>query len=261
MSYLFVVYLYDKRRCSAKAIVDPWADAEPGFAGESLVRVAVSPRVEAVFYFPGNFRLKSLAFSFGCEVFLVDDWAEAPAEALRKAGERDWQYVAWMSSDMSDYDVAMRLTPDGFEGRAMIDGEGERVAIDKGVLRTYEKKTIAASPEELGFGSEDHTTFDEAAFERALVEREEPFRPGLLVHDTLGVTRGKVIDALHNVAEGQGEVLWPKGGPVDTPALRRAVVEADDALVPALPLWAHLRDETKKAAGGATKKTGRKKSG
>ena len=140
MSYLFVAYLYDKRRCSAKSILGPWADAEPAFAGESLVRVSVSPRVEAVFYVPGSFRLKSLAFSFGCEVFLVDDWAAAPAEALRKAGEKDWQYVAWVSSDMSDYDVAMRFTPDGFDGRAMIDGEGERVAIDKGILRTYEKR-------------------------------------------------------------------------------------------------------------------------
>ncbi|MDI1436412.1 hypothetical protein [Polyangium sorediatum] len=259
MSYLFVAYLYDKRRCSAKAIVDPWADVEPRFAGERLVRVAVSPRVEAVFYFPGNFRQKSLAFSLGCEVFLGDDVAAAPAEARRKAGERDWQYVAWASSDMNDYDVAMRFTPDGFEGRAMIDGEGERVVIDKGGLRTYEKKTIAASPQELGFGIEGSATFDEAAFERALVEREEPFRPGLLVHDTLGVTRGKVIDALDIVGEGQGEVLWPKGGPVDSQALRRASVEADDPIVPALPLWEHLRDGTRKAAGGMAKKRGWKK--
>ncbi|MDI1449914.1 hypothetical protein [Polyangium sp. 6x1] len=259
MSYLFVAYLYDKRRCSAKALMEPWADAEPGFAGESLVRVAVSPRVEAVFYFPGNFRLKSQAFSFGCEVFLVDDWAAAPAEALRKAGARDWQYVAWASSDMSDYDVAMRFTPDGFEGRAMIDGEGERVALDQGVLRTYEKKTIAASPQELGFGVAGSGAFDEQAFERALVEREEPFRPGLLVHDTLGVTRGKVIDALDNVAEGQGEVLWPKGGPVDTQPLRRAIAEAGAPIVPTLPLWSHLRDGATKAAGRKTTKKGRKK--
>ncbi|MDI3284170.1 hypothetical protein [Polyangium sp. 15x6] len=261
MSYLFVAYLYDKRRCSAKAIVDPWSDAEAGFAGESLVRVAVSPRVEAVFYFPGNFRLKSQAFSFGCEVFLVDDWASAPAEALRRAGARDWQYVGWASSDMSDYDVAMRFTPDGFDGRAMIDGEGERIAIDRGVVQTYEKKTIAASPQELGFGTDGSGTFDEEAFERALVEREELFRPGLLVHDTLGVTRGKVIDALHNVADGQGEVLWPRGGPLDTQALRRAVAEAEDPLVPALPLWEHLRGETMKPESGPRKKRARMKAG
>ena len=261
MSYLFVAYLYDKRRCSAQAILSPWADAAPGFAGESLVRVAVSPRVEAVFYFPGNFRLKSLAFSFGCEVFLLDDWAAAPAEALRKAGEREWQYVAWTSSDMTDYDVAMRFTPDGFEGRAMIDGEGERVVIDKGALVTYEKKTLAVDPEELGFGRAESATFEAEAFERALVEREEPFRPGLLVHDTLGVTRGKVIDALDNAAERRGEVLWPKGGPVDTQALRRAVVEADDPIVPALPLWEHLRGEAKKEARGAAKRSVRKKGG
>ena len=93
------------------------------------------------------------------------------------------------------------------------------------------------------------------------MEREEPFRPNLLVHDTLGVTRGKVVDALHNAAEGQGEVLWPKGGPRATQALRRAVAEADDPIVPALPLWEHLREEAKQAAGGATRRKGRRKAG
>ncbi|MRG91376.1 hypothetical protein [Polyangium spumosum] len=261
MSTLFVAYLFDKRRCSAASLLSPWASLGPRFAGESLVRVAVSPRVEAVFYLPGNLRQRSLVFSFGCEMFLVDDWAAAPAEALRAAGARDWQYVAWASSDMGDYDVALRFTPDGFEGRAMIDGEGERVALKKGVLETYEKKTIVASPEELGFGAAGGAGFDEQAFERALVEREEPFRPNLLVHDTLGVTRGKVIDALDNLAAGQGEVLWPRSGALDRQALRRAAADADAPIVPALPLWEHLRDGKKAPEGGATPRSGRKRIG
>jgi len=259
VSYLFVAYLFDKRRFSTKPILDVWNEAEPAFAGEQLVRAAVSPRVEAVFYLSGNFPTKAGAFSQACEVFQLDEYAEAPAQALRAAGEKTFQYAAWMSSDMFDYDVTMLFSGDNFEGRAIIDGQGERVSVQKGHVSEYARETIALSPRDLGLVDDTSGHFDEEAFQRALTEHEEPFRPSILVRDELGVTRGKVIDALHNVWNNKGEVLWPSGGAQDTHSLRTALQNARSASMFGLPMWEYLRDESRAAekAKASTRK-GRK---
>jgi len=247
VSYLFVAYIYDKRRFSPKAIVDFWSDAEQAFAGEKLVRVAVSPRVDAAFYFAGNFSTKTDAFGYGCEAMLLDEYAEGPATALRAASEASFQYAVWLSSDMFDYDVSMLYSAQGFEGRAIIDGRGERVSVKSGRVEHYQAADLALGPRELGFVSEGGGDFDEDAYQQALAEREEPFRPNLLVHDALGVTRGKVIDALHNAWGGKGEVLWPSGGPRDTAEMRNAILNAESPTMLGLPLWEHLAAEAKAA--------------
>lgn len=243
VSYLFAAYLYDKRRFNVKPIVDLWSDVEPAFAGEQLVRVAVSPRVEAVFYFSGAFSTKSRAFFAACEPLLLDGYAEGPAEALRERGERKFKYAVWLSSDMFDYDISMLFSGDDFEGRAIIEGRGERVSVEGGGVKGYELAPLQFVPRELGLVDEKTGHFDEDAFERIVAEREEPFRPGLLVHDEIGVTRGKVIDALHHAWNDQGEVVWPPGGPKDTPELRQAIADATNPTILGLPLWDYLAQQ------------------
>jgi hypothetical protein len=130
--------------------------------------------------------------------------------------------------------------------------------VDGGTVRDHQIAEISIGPRELGLVDESTGHFDEEAYQRALTEREEPFRPGLLVHDALGVTRGKVIDALHNAWDNRGEVLWPSGGAKDTPALRRAIATAEQPIMLALPLWEYLATERPSKAP-AKKKSKKKK--
>lgn len=250
MSYLFVAYLWEKKRFAPQCLVDSWSEADPRFAGEELIHVSVSPRVEAAFYFTGNFSTKSEAFSYGCEAMLLDGWAESPAEERREAGDLDFRYIVWLSSDMFEYDVVLRYEGDSFEGRAIIDGQGERVSVVDGVVTAYEFAPTTVNAADFGADGKDDKNFDEAAYEKAIAAREKPFSPGALVHETLGVDRQKVILALHKAWDRKGKTLWPSGGAQDTPELRKEL-ESGDSFMPALPLWAEYGEqvvEVKKAA-------------
>jgi hypothetical protein len=265
MSYLFVTYLWEKKRFAPQVLVDTWDDAEPRFAGEELTHVAVNPRVEAAFYFAGNFSTKSEAFSYGSEAMLMDGWAEAPAEARREAGDYDFRYIVWLSSDMFEYDVVLRFEGNSFEGRALIDGQGERVSVVDGVVTDYELADTTVDASEFGADGDNDENFDEDAYHKAVEAREKPFWPGGLVHETLGVDRQKVILALHKAWDEKGKALWPKGGAQDTSELRKAL-ESGDSFVPALPLWGELGEQfvpAKKTAGkkGTSKKRAAKKKG
>lgn len=250
MSYLFVAYLWEKKRFAPQVLVDTWGDAEPRFAGEELRHVSVSRRVEAAFYFSGNFSTKSEAFSYGCEAMLMDGWAEAPAEERREAGDYDFQYLVWLSSDMFEYDVVLRYQGNSFDGRGLIDGQGERVAVEDGIVKDYQFAETLVDPAEFGADGEGDKNFDEAAYHKAVEAREKPFWPGGLVKETLGVTRQQVIQALHKAWDDKGQALWPKGGAQDSPELRKEL-ESGDSFMPGLPLWSDLGEQfaaTKKAA-------------
>jgi hypothetical protein len=199
--------------------------------------------VEAIFYFSGSFGTKSRAFFHACEPLLLDGYAEGPAEALRERGDRDFQYAVWASSDMFSYDIAMLYSGNDFEGRAIIEGHGERVSVEAGRVMGYERASLALTPRDLGLVDEATGLFDDGEFERLLAEKEDPFRPGLLVHDQIGVPRGKVIDALHNVWNGQGQRMWPPGGLKETPELLHGIATAQSPTVLALPLWDWLADQ------------------
>lgn len=264
MSYLFVAYLWEKKRFAPKALSDVWADAEPRFAGEELVHVNVTPRVEAAFYFAGNFPTKSEAFSYGCEAMLMDGWADAPAEARLEAGDNDFRYLVWMSSDMFDYDVVLCFEGATFVGRALIDGEGERVAVEDDAVKDYQFAETMVDPAEFGADGDNEDNFDEAAYQKAVDAREKPFWPGGFVKDTLGVTRQQVIEALHKAWDGKGQPLWPAGGAQDTPELRKEL-ESGDAFTPGLPLWSDWGEQFEAAKkltpknGSPAKKLGKKK--
>lgn len=242
MSYLFVAYLWEKKRFAPQCLVDSWGEADPQFAGEELVHVTVNPRVEAAFYFAGNFSSKSEAFSRACEAMLMDAWAEAPAEERREAGDLDFRYIVWLSSDMFEYDVVLRFQGDSFEGRAIIDGQGERVEVVDGVVTAYELGATTVDPAEFGADGKDDKNFDEKAYEKAMAAREKPFSPGALVRDTLRVNRQEVIEALHRAWDGKGKVLWPEGGAQDTPELRKEL-ESGESFMPALPIWGDLGEQ------------------
>jgi hypothetical protein len=248
VSYLFVGYIYDKRRFSARFIADYWANVTPCIPGERLVQVAVSPRVEAVFYFGTQSLGKLLEFGYGCEALIRDNDAEGPARKLLEAGNTDFQFAAWAASEGSEYDVSICHSGNGFEGRAMIRGQGERILVENNSVRYHEVVKLAQSPKDLGMVVDGSTPFDEEEYQRRLTEKEEPFRPGLLVHDEIGVPRGKVMDAQSNAQRGSGTVLWPEGGPVDTPEMRRESLGMIAPKLPTIPIWAHLVNE----AGAAT---------
>lgn len=258
MSYLFVAYLWEKKRFAPQCLVDAWNEADPRFAGEELVHVTVSPRVEAAFYFTGNFSTKSEAFSYGCEAMLMDGWAEAPAEERREVEDYDFRYIVWLSSDMFEYDVVLRFDGDSFEGRALIDGQGERVSVKDGVVTAYEQSETTVDPADFGADGADDKNFDEGAYHKAVAAREKPFSPGALVHETLGVDRQKVILALHKAWDGKGKTLWPKGGAQDTPELRKEL-ESGDSFMPALPLWEDLGEQVVEVKKPAPKKETSKK--
>ena len=253
MSYLFVAYLWEKKRFAPQCLVDSWGEADPQFAGEELLHVTVNPRVEAAFYFAGNFSTKSEAFSHACEAMLMDAWAEAPAEERREAGDLDFRYTVWLSSDMFEYDVALHFAGNSFEGRALIDGQGERVEVVDGVVTAYEFGATTVDPADFGADGKDDKNFDEAAYEKAMAAREKQFKPGTLVRDTLRVNRQEVIEALHKAWDRKGKTLWPEGGPQDTPELRKEL-ESGESFMPALPLWAEYGEQVVEVKKPAPKK-------
>lgn len=229
MSYLFVAYLWEKRRFARSVLEDVWRDAEPRFPGEQLVHVNVNARVEAAFYFPGNFRTKTEAFSYGCEVMLMDGYAEAPVEDRKEVGDYDFRYVVWLSSDMFEYDVVLQYEGDSFDGRAIIEGEGERVAVEEDKVKDYAYGETSVDAAEFG---ED----GETAYFRALEAKQKPFDPSKIIAETLKVTRQEVIQALHKAWDGKGRVLWPEGGAKDTEEMRKEL-ETAEPFMPGLPLW------------------------
>ncbi|MBK9258612.1 MAG: hypothetical protein IPM54_02125 [Polyangiaceae bacterium] len=244
MSNVFVGYIYDKRRFSARFIAGYWANVEPCIPNERLVQVAVSPRVEAVFYFGTQSLGRSLEFGYGCEALIRDGYAGGPARKLLEAGNTDFQYAVWVASEISEYDVSICYSGNALEGRAMIRGQAERVSVENNSVQYHEVVRLAQSPQELGMVVDGSTTFDEEEYQRRLTEKEEPFRPGLLVHDEIGVPRGKVMDAQSNAQMGSGTVLWPEGGPVDTPEMRRESLSMLAPNSPTIPIWAHLVNES-----------------
>ena len=252
VSYQFAGYIYDKRRFSVGFIRDCWANTEPTVPGERLVQVAVSPRVEAVFYFGGQTFGKLIEFGYGCEALIRDGCANAPARHLLTQGQTDFQYAVWAASETSDFDASICFTGETFEGRAMVRGQSERIVKERDTVNHYELVKQAQSPQELGMAVDSSEEFDEEEYQRLLTEREEPFRPGLLVHDEIGVPRGKVMDAHAHALHGTGTVIWPAQGPVDTPELRRAIRAMADPQLPTLPLWAHLANETGVMSSGRT---------
>ena len=207
MSYLFTVYLWKKSEYAPLTLGAVWAGAEPRFAGEKLVNVAVTPKVQAAFYFPGNFSTKSGAFAYGCQALLFDGWGEAPAKERNEAGDGDFRYLVWASSDMFEYDVVLRYDGSGFEGRAIIDGRGERVLVEGDVVKDYEQGSTHVNAADFGVVGDDDSNFDEKAYHEAAHEREKPFSPRVYVHETLGVTRQQVIKALHDAWNGKGKTL------------------------------------------------------
>lgn len=241
MSYLFAAYLWKKQEYAPLTLGSVWSGAEPRFAGEQLVYVTVTPKVMAAFYFSGSFSTKSEAFAYACETLLSDGWGEAPAEERRKAGDYEFRYFVWLSSDMFEYDVAVCYEGTGFQGRAMIDGQGERVVVEDDVVKDYELTDTGVDPEEFGVVDEDDENFDEREYEKARIEREKPFSPGEWIHDVLGVTRQQVILALHKAWDKKGKTLWPEGGAKDTPELRKEL-EAGDSCAPDLPMWSEWGD-------------------
>lgn len=244
VSYLFVGYIFDKRRFSAGFIADYWANIEPCVPGERIVQVAVSPRVEAVFYFGGQSFGRLIEFGYGCEALLRDGYAEGPGRKQIEAGNTDFQYAVWAASESSDFDVSICYSGDAFEGRAIIRDQAERTTVENNIVRHHEVVPLAQSPQELGMVIDEATGFDEEEYQRRLTEKEEPFRPGLLVHDEIGVPRGKVMDAHSNALSGSGTMLWPAGGPVDNAEMRRAILAMNAPQLPTLPLWAHLASES-----------------
>jgi hypothetical protein len=252
VGYLFAGYFYDKRRFSAGFVVDHWANSEPCVPGERLVQIAVSARVEAVFYFGGQSLGKLIEFAYGCEALLRDGYADGPARKQLDAGNKDFQYAVWAASETTEFDVSICFTGDIFEGRAMIRGQGERTTVENNIVRHHEIVALAQNPRDVGMVIDNATGFDEEEYQRRLTEKEEPFRPGLLVHDEIGVPRGKVMDAHANVVSGSGKVLWPAGGPVDTAELRRAGLTMNAPQLPTLPLWAHLATESTATMSGRT---------
>lgn len=260
MSYLFVAYLWEKKRFAPQVLVDAWAEAEPRFAGEQLVHVSVSPKVEAAFYFSGHFSTKSEAFAYGSEAMLADGWAEAPVEERHEVGDYDFRYLVWISSDMFDYDVALRYEGRSFDGRAIIDGQGERVSVEEDVVKDYALEELNVDPAAFGADGDKDENFDEDAYHKAVADREKPFRPGGLIHETLGITRQQVIQALHKAWDGKGKVLWPEGGPQDTPEMRKEL-ESGDSFSPGLPLWAEWGEQyVPKKTPVAKKESSKKKS-
>jgi hypothetical protein len=242
MSYLFVAYLWEKNNFAPQCLVDTWAEADPRFAGEELFHVTVNPRIEAAFYFTGNLATKSEAFSYGCEAMLMDGWAESPAEDRREAGDLEFRYMVWLSSDMFDYDVVLCYDGDSFEGRAIIDGQAERVKVVDGVVTDYELASTAVDPADFGADGKQDKNFDEAAYHKAVAAREKPFSPGDLVHKTLRINRQDVILALHKAWDDKGKALWPEGGAQDTPELRKEL-ESADSFMPSLPLWTEYGEQ------------------
>jgi len=237
MSYLFVAYLWESKRFAPHVLVDFWKDAEQRFPGEQLVHVTVNSRVEAAFYFPGNFRTKTEAFSYGCEVMFIDGYAEAPGLERQEVEDFDFRYLVWASSDMFQYDIVTQYHGGFFEGRAIIEGEGERVAVDDGDKVTdYAYGSTTVDPAEFGADGNDDKNFDEDAYHREVENREKPYSPGDLIQKTLKVSRQDVILALHKAWDGKGRVLWPEGGAKDTDEMRKELETAEPCL-PGLPLW------------------------
>jgi hypothetical protein len=236
--------MYDKRRFSSRFIADYWANIEPCVPGEQLVQVAVSARVDAVFYFGGQSFGKLIEFGYGCEALIRDGYAEGPGRTQVAAGNTDFQYAIWAASELSEFDVSICFTGNSFEGRAIIRGQAERIVIEDNVVRHYERVSLAQSPQDIGMVIDDAVGFDEEEYQRRLTEQEEPFRPGLLVHDEIGVPRGKIMDAHSNAMARSGTTLWPRGGPVDNAEMRRASLAMNTPQLPALPLWSHLANES-----------------
>lgn len=236
MSYLFVAYLWEKTRFARSVLEDVWRDAEPRFPGEQLVHVTVNSRVEAAFYFPGNFRTKTAAFSYGCEVMLMDGYAEAPVEDRKEVGDYDFRYVVWLSSDMFKYDVVLRYEGDSFDGRAIIEGEGERVSVEEDKVNDYAFEKTAVNVVTFNADGTEKEVMSEADYFREVDAREKPFSPRQIISETLKVTRQEVIQALHNAWDGKGRVLWPEGGPNDTEEMRKELAAAEP-FMPGLPLW------------------------
>jgi hypothetical protein len=259
VSYLFVGYIYDKRRFSAGFIADYWASFEPVVPEERLVQIAVSPRVEAVFYFGGQSYGRMIELCYGCEALLRDGYAEGPGRKQIDNGNTDFQYGVWMASETSDFDVALCVAGEAFEGRAIIRGQAERIHVDGNGGRTYDVVKLVQSPQELGMVVDGSTGFDEEEYQRRLTEKEEPFRPGLLIHDEIGVPRGKVMDAHSNAREGSGTVIWPPGGPVDSAEQRWNLQVMYTPQLPNLPLWAHLSNEASAAAMSTRNTTPRRR--
>lgn len=237
VSHVFVGYIYDKRRFSARFIADYWAMVEPFVPGERLVQVAVSPRVEGVFYFGGKSAGKLSEFNYGCEAFLRDGYAAGPGRKQLEEGTTDFQYATWMASESAEFDVSMCFSGDSFEGRAMIREQAERIQVENGVVQHHEIVKLTQSPQELGMVIDQSLGFDEEEYQRLLTEKEDPFRPGLLVHDEIGVPRGKVMDAHAHAWSGSGTVLWPAEGPIDTPQMRLASMAMATPQLPSFPLW------------------------
>lgn len=252
VSYLFTAYIFDKHRFSVQFLTDYWASIEPCIPGERLIHVAVSPRVDAVFYFGGESFGKLIEFGYGCEALIRDGHAEGPARELIATGQTDFQYAAWAASETSEFDVSYCFTGDGYQARAIIRSDAERITIENNLTTHHEMVKLAQSPQELGMVTDDASTFDEEEYQRQLTEREEPFRPGLLVHDEIGVPRGKIMDARAHAQSGKGKLIWPPGGPVDTADLRRATLAMATPQLPALPLWAHFASESNPGPSGRT---------
>lgn len=217
--------------------MDVWKDAEPRFPGEQLVHVTVNSRVEAAFYFSGNFRTKTEAFSYACEVMFADGYAEAPAAERQAADDFDFRYLVWASSDMFEYDIVTQYEGAYLEGRALVEGEGERVSVDDtDKVTDYAYGSTTVDPAEFGADGDKDENFDESAYHREVAARSKPYSPQELIQKTLKITRQDVILALHKAWDGKGRVLWPEGGAKDTDELRKELETAEPCMV-GLPLW------------------------
>lgn len=243
MSYLYCVILYEKGRFDPALVEGCVHGCAPSFAGEHLTQISVTAKVDAIFYLAGAFATKALAFMYACEDYLIDGFPDRVAAAFRASGPpADSRFYVWLSSDMFPHDVAMKYTPDGFEGRALMQDRGEQVLVAKQKLCAYAMEEVAVNPENFGLRGDDESNFDEDAYQAACAKRSEPFDPARWIRGELKVTRAKVIDALQDL-ESRGKVLWPEGGPRYTPALKKKTARCDDPIMPDLPLWAYLREQ------------------
>jgi hypothetical protein len=253
MSYLFCVILYEKARFDPALIEDHVRGMNPTFAGECLVKIPVTKKVEAIFYLAGAFPTKSLAFMYACEDYLVDGFPDTIAEAFRNSNPpAAGRFYVWLSSDMFPYDVALKYTPDSFEGRAVIEDKAERVALAKGQLLAYELAEHSIQASDFGLRGNDESSFDEDAYHEAIAQWSEPFDPEHWIKTELQVSRLQIINALEDLAT-KGQVFWPEGGPRFTPALKKKTARCDDPILPDLPLWDYLREQHPKTPQPAAK--------
>jgi hypothetical protein len=225
MSYLFCAFVYDRKRFDPRAIVEVLNENyKPEDKYDALVKVPVKGTIDAIFMLPLRKNgLKSEAY-FDRVEFLEDDFVHLLFEALSGGAGVVSPGVlpvvfAVAYSDMSDHNMLWKISPEGIDHRAVVEGEGHHVWMPREGESVDRHEDISVDAAEFGATEESDKDFREDEYHAEVARKEQPFSTAAALQEELKLKTARLRDAIERLEEG--EKIWPEA--------RKAIVKKASA--------------------------------